>query len=179
MARRKIDDDELQRLINKGVSQAECARRFAVSETAVYLRLRKLKELTSRVVALERAADVVEQKLDSSDRLRRVQEIIDVELEWAVSQARQPEAPRAALIDTILRLAGEVRQQLALQLTITNTLVDLKVVREFQEVVVGVIRDESPETAHRIIAKLKERRALRPHASLPVLADLKSGTDVV
>jgi hypothetical protein len=140
--------------------------------------VKRLKQLTSQVVALERAADVVEQKLDSSDRLRRVQEIIDDELDWATRQARQPGAPRAALIDTILRLAVEVRQQLALQLTITNTLVDLKVVREFQEVVVSVIREESPETAQRIVAKLKERRALRPHANLPVLAGSAGGRDV-
>jgi hypothetical protein len=39
MARRRIDDEELQRLIAKGASQADCARHFAVSETAVYLRL--------------------------------------------------------------------------------------------------------------------------------------------
>jgi len=178
MARRKIDDDVLQRLIAEGVSQAECARRFAVSETAVYLRLRKLKQLTSRVVALERAADVVDQRLHSSDRLRRVQGIIDQELEWAVRQAHQADAPRAALIDTILRLAAEVRQQLALQLTITNTLVDLKVVREFQEVVVSVIQEESPEAAQRIVRRLKERRALRPHAELPVLSHSVRDGDV-
>ena len=105
-------------------------------------------------------------------------EIVDGELEWAVSQARRPEAPRAALIDTILRLAGEVRQQLALQLTITNTLVDLKVVREFQEVVVATIREESPEAAGRIVMKLKERRALRSHTNWPVLGGSAEGHDV-
>ena len=35
---------------------------------------------------------------------------------------------RAALADVILRLAGEVRQQLGLQLAISRTLVDLRVV---------------------------------------------------
>ena len=80
--------------------------------------------------------------------------------------------------DVILRLAGEVRHQQHLQLTLMATLVDLKVVREFQEVVVGVIRDESPTTAQRIVTKLKERRALRPHANLPVRPLSASDTDV-
>jgi hypothetical protein len=178
MGRRKIDDAELQRLLAEGLTQAAIAKRFAVSEAAVYQRLKRMKLLTSRVVALERAADVVEQKLDSSDRLRRVQAIVDRELEYAVAQVRQPEANRAALVDMILRLAAEVRHQLALQVTITSALIDLRVVKEFQETVVSVIRDESPDTAQRIVTKLKERRALRPHANLPVLPLSGSDTDV-
>ena len=35
--------------------------------------------------------------------------------------------------------------------------------------VLDVIGEESPETAHRIIARLKARRALRPSADLPAL----------
>jgi hypothetical protein len=58
----------------------------------------------------------------------------------------------------ILRLAGEVRQQLGLQLAISRTLVDLTVVKDFQDHVVEAIREESPETARRIVNLLKERR---------------------
>ena len=41
--------------------------------------------------------------------------------------------------------------------------------REFHETVVEAIREESPETARRIVVKLKERRALRPNVELPTL----------
>jgi hypothetical protein len=51
-----------------------------------------------------------------------------------------------------------VRQQLGLQLAIPRTLVDLKIVKEFQQTVVETIREESPKTARRIVARLKERR---------------------
>ena len=74
-----------------------------------------------------------------------------------------------ALADVILKLAGEVRQQLGLQLAISRTLVDFRVVKEFQETVIAVIREESPATARRIVARLKERRALRPSVELPTL----------
>jgi hypothetical protein len=43
-------------------------------------------------------------------------------------------------------------------------------VKEFQETVIEAIQAESPETARRIIARLKERRALRSSADLPTLA---------
>jgi hypothetical protein len=141
-----------------------------VSKPAIYQRLKKLTRLTSQVVALERAGEVVAEKLTATARLERVQQVIDDELAWAVEQARQPGADRGALADVILRMAGEVRQQLGLQLSISRTLVDLRVVVEFQESVVEVIREESPETAHRIVARLKARRALRPSADLPSLS---------
>jgi hypothetical protein len=66
-----------------------------------------------------------------------------------VQQARQDGADRGALADVILKLAGEVRQQLGLQLAISRTLVDLRVLKEFQETVVEIIREESPEVARR------------------------------
>jgi hypothetical protein len=69
----------------------------------------------------------------------------------------------------ILKLAGEVRQQLGLQLSISKTLIDLKVVREFQQTVLEAIREESPVAARRIVDRLKQRRALRPTADLPIL----------
>ncbi len=87
-------------------------------------------------------------------------------------------APRpAALQDTILKLAAEVRQQLGVQLNISRTLIDLRVVREFQRSVVEAISEEAPDVARRIVAKLKERRALRQSAGLPTL-DGRGGFDV-
>ena len=71
----------------------------------------------------------------------------------------------------------EVRQQLGLQLTISRTLIDLRVVREFQRSVVEAIAEESPDTARRIVAKLKVQRALRQSASLPTL-DGRGGIDL-
>jgi DNA-binding FadR family transcriptional regulator len=86
-----------------------------------------------------------------------------------VREARRDGGDRSALADVILKLAGEVRQQLGLQLAISRTLVDLRIVKEFHQTVVDAIREESPETAFRIIARLKERRALRPSVDLPTL----------
>ena len=139
--------------------------------------MRQLRIATSKVVALERAGEVVDQRLQATERLERVQRVIDDELSWAVRRAKEPDADRSGLQDTILKLAGEVRQQLGLQLNISRTLIDLRVVREFQRSVVEVISEESPEAARRIVARLKERRALRQSAGLPTL-DGRGGFDV-
>jgi hypothetical protein len=166
MAQTKVQNQDLRAYLEAGHTQADAARHFSVSEAAVHQRLKRMRLLTSQVVALEHAGQMVEEKLTASARLEGIQQVIDGELAWAVAQAREPGADRRALVDVILKLAGEVRQQLGLQLTISRTLVDLQVVREFQESVIEIIQAESPDTARRIVARLKERRALRPSADL-------------
>jgi hypothetical protein len=171
MAKRRVDPNELRRFLAAGHTQADAARHFGVSEAAIHQRLKRLRVLTSRIVALEHAGGVVAEKLNAAERLERVQRVIDGELAWAVEQAAKPGAERAALADVILRLAGEVRQQLGLQLSISRTLVDLRVVKEFQETVIDVIREEAPDVGRRLVARLKARRALRPSGHLPTLDD--------
>ncbi len=174
---RKVDPDELRRYLDTGNTQADAAKYFGVTEAAISQRVQKLRIATSKVVALERAGEVVDQRLQATERLERVQRVIDDELSWAVRRAKEPDADRSALQDTILKLAAEVRQQLGLQLNISRTLIDLRVVREFQRSVVEAISEESPDVARRIVAKLKERRALRQSAGLPTL-DGRGGFDV-
>ena len=163
----KLDPDALHRYLDAGHTQADAARHFGVSESAISQRMRTLQIATSKVIALERAGEVVDQKLDATARLQHVQDVIDEELRCAVASAKAPGADRARLQDTILKLAAEVRQQLGLQLNISRTLIDLKVVREFQQSVVEVISEESPEVARRVVARLKERRALREYPTGP------------
>jgi hypothetical protein len=174
MAVPRLSDDQLRGYLDEGHSQADAARYFGVSEPAIHQRLKRMRHLTSRIVALERADKIVSDKLSASARLEKIQGIIDQELGWAVQEARRDGGDRAALADVILKLAAEVRQQLGLQLAISRTLVDVRIIKEFHQVVVDAIREESPETARRIVARLKARRALRPSADLPTLT---GGTD--
>src|SRR5712692_3283188 len=111
MAATKVTDADLRAYLAAGHSQADAARQFGVSEPAIHQRLKRLRLLTSRVVAMEKAAEVVEEKLTASARLEHVQQVIDEELVWAVKQARQEGADRAALVEIILKLTGEVRHQ--------------------------------------------------------------------
>jgi hypothetical protein len=148
MAHLKVTDADLRAYLEAGHLQADAARHFGVSETAIHQRLKRMRRLTSGVVALEQAGRIVEQRLSASARLEAVQQVIDDELKWAVREARRDGADRTALVDVVLKLTAEVRQQLGLQLAISRTLVDMRVMKEFQETVVEVIREESPETAY-------------------------------
>ena len=169
MARTKVSDADLHLYLESGYSQADAARHFGVSEPAIHQRLKRLRGLTSRVVALEKAGEVVEQKITAAERLQRVQDVILAQLTWAEQQANQAGADRAALADVLVKLSAEVRAQLRLEHDISRTLIDLRVVREFQRTVFEVISDESPDAARRIVARLKERQALRRSVDLPTL----------
>jgi DNA-binding transcriptional LysR family regulator len=81
----KLTDDQLRTFLESGRSQAEASRYFGISESAVSQRLRRLNGRTARILALEHAGTVVEQKLDGAQRLERVQQVIDQELSWAVA----------------------------------------------------------------------------------------------
>jgi Zn-dependent peptidase ImmA (M78 family) len=84
VAHTKVIDADLRAYLEAGHSQAQAARHFGVSEPAIHQRLKRLRQLTSRVVALEQAGQVVEEKLTATARLERVQQVIDDELSWGV-----------------------------------------------------------------------------------------------
>jgi hypothetical protein len=57
--------------------QSSCAaKHFGVTEAAISQRVRKLRIATSKIVALERAADVVDRQLTAAQRLQHVQRVI-------------------------------------------------------------------------------------------------------
>src|SRR3954468_12766620 len=100
-------DATLRGYLDAGHSQADAARHFGVSEAAIHQRLKRMRRLTSEVIALEHAGTFVEEKISATGRLERVQRVIDEELAWAVREARREGADRAGLADVILKLAGE------------------------------------------------------------------------
>ena len=176
MARAIVDPTALQRFLDEGRTQADAARHFGVTEAAISLRVKKARIATSKVVALERAAEVVDQQLTAAQRLQHVQQVILDQLNWAETQAKQPGADRVAFIEPIVKLSAEVRAQVRLEHDISKTLIDLRVVRQFQQTVFEAISAESPETGHRILSKLKELRALRESVDLASL-DERGGSD--
>ena len=89
MARTRVSDADLRQYLGAGHSQADAARHFGVSEPAIHQRLKRLQALTSRVVALEKAGQVVEQKITAAQRLQHVQRVILDQLAWAEQQVTQ------------------------------------------------------------------------------------------
>jgi transposase len=68
MAATKVRDADLRSYLEAGHSQAEAARHFGVSEPAIHQRLKRMRALTSQVVALEKAGQVVEEMIAACKR---------------------------------------------------------------------------------------------------------------
>src|SRR5262245_48531081 len=98
MAKVKVVPDELQRFLDSGHSQADAAKHFGVTEPAISQRVRQSRIATTKIVAMERAGQLVEQRLTASQRLEHVQDLILDQLLWVEEQAAQPGADRLALI---------------------------------------------------------------------------------
>ena len=73
MSKPPVDPDELHRYLADGHTQTEAAGHFGVSASAISQRVKKLQIATSKVLTLEKAADVVDRKLSATERLERAQ----------------------------------------------------------------------------------------------------------
>jgi hypothetical protein len=89
VAKVKLDVGALQAYLAEGHSQADAARHFNVSQAAISLRVRQNRLTTTKVVALERAHEVVTHQLSAAQRLERVQHVILGQLDWAEAQAEK------------------------------------------------------------------------------------------
>ena len=64
MAKTAIDGEESPRYLDVGHNQADEARHLGVAEGTIWQRIKKLMALTSRVVSLEYAGEVVDQAIE-------------------------------------------------------------------------------------------------------------------
>ncbi len=181
MATPKLDPIELRRILDAGTSQAEAARYFRVSASAISQRVKSLRaheRLHPSPETYGTGVTIINGEISAPDRLAFVQRAVDRELEWALDEARQPDADRKGLARTILALVSEVRQQLGLQLQISKAVVDIELVKGFRETVTEAIAEEAPDVARRIVARLKAHRARRRAVGLAAL-DGQGGVDHV
>jgi predicted transcriptional regulator len=159
----KIDDLELQKMLDQGLNQVKIASYFKVTRSAVCKRIKWLSENKTKVTALEKANDIVENKLDAMAQLRRINTAINNELSYIqenIQNASNKE--RKKLQDQQLKHVSEIRKQLGLLLDIAQTFYNAEEVAAFQEIVLEEIGYASPEVRERILQRLKERRVARP-----------------
>jgi predicted transcriptional regulator len=183
----KIDDLELQKLIDQGLNQVEIAKHFGVTKVAVCQKLKRLAERKTKVTVMEKAGQIVEKKLDALDQLKKINayanELLDLLMRWnrgdeeALQIFESQVANKKIRIgkktefvkeykfsdprQLALRAMGEIREQLRLQMDIFKTLYDLQAVEEFQKEVLTEIGNAAPDIRDRIIHNLKKRRAVR------------------
>ena len=162
MQRAKIDKKELNRMLREGVPQKKIAELFRVSESAVSMAKKTLKNTIIRTVALEKANEVVEADLDLLGQLRKINRVINGELDQAKEQISKAKAKDKRLLqEIIIKLSGEVRKQLETGLRMVEVWDEHKLWAEFREEVLNVLDEMQPGTRNEVIRRLKERKILR------------------
>jgi predicted DNA-binding protein YlxM (UPF0122 family) len=186
----RIDDFELQKLMDQGLNQVQIAKHFDVSKVAVHKKIKRLVQGKTKVTVLEKAGQIVESKLDAVEQLKKINsyanELLDLLMRWNRGEDEALQIIESQVANKkirvgkktefvkeykftdprqlALRAMGEIREQLRLQMEIFRTLYDMQTVKDFQEEVLDAIGSVSPETKERIIKALKERRAIRSAA---------------
>jgi hypothetical protein len=180
-----IPDEKLIDLVGKNLSPANIAKKFGVSPSAIYQRIKSLKIGVAKDVTLRKAHTIVEKKVDAIEQIHKINayanELLDLLMKWSrgdqealrilESQVKkvkygdnEDEVNEYKMKDPrelALKAMAEIRGQLKLQLEIFQALYDMTAVAEFQKEVLEVIGTVNPEARDQIIRALQEKRAIR------------------
>jgi transcriptional regulator with XRE-family HTH domain len=157
----KINDIELDKLLRQGYTTNQLADHFGCSPSAVSMRKRKLQKGIVAVTTLEKADQVVTAHIDMMGQLRRVNGIINDQLDLAVEMLDDPEADRLAIQANIIKLSAEVRKQQESQVRIFEAGIRAEAQRAFQQELMDLLEEVSPEVRNEFIRRLRERKLLR------------------
>jgi predicted transcriptional regulator len=151
MPEKTINDTKLLRLVDREkMSQAQAANELGVSRQAVNNRLKQLRGRTTHAMVAGRIDKVIDNKIDTFAQLEKINIKANELLDAAETDTQ----------DTI-RLMGEIRNQLKLQLELFQSMWDVRAAEEFQDTVLTVIGQIDPEVRKKIISDLNSRSVIR------------------
>jgi len=164
----KINLIELDRLTREGKSGVDLAKHFNVSRAAICQARKKLKVNIVRTVSMDRAAQVVDTHLDMMGQLRNINHTINQELDRAKQNIESAEPKdKCSMQQIIIRLSAEIRKQLSLYLSIAETWHDQKIMAEFQQELIDILKEVSPEVKDEFVKRIKQRQAIRGVVQFP------------
>ena len=157
----KINDIELEQMIRNGKTNGQMANHFNCSPAAVSQRKKKLQNGIVKSISLERSGQIIDGHLDMSRELQKINRAINRELERASDQIEKRGADVPAIQNVIVKMAGEIRKQIALQASFYETWTKIEGYQAFQEEILQLLEEVSPELRDELITRLRERRVLR------------------
>ena len=151
MPEKTINDTKLLRLIDKeNMTQAQAAIALGVSRQAVNNRLKQLRGRTTHAMIAGRIDKVIDNKIDTFAQLEKINHKANELLDAAETDTQDR-----------IRLMGEIRNQLKLQLELFQSMWDVRAAEEFQDTVLTVIGQIDPEVLRKIISDLNSRSVIR------------------
>jgi predicted transcriptional regulator len=158
----KIDPKKLVELREQGMSGVAMAQYFNVSPAAISKSLKKLDMALAVDIATRTAPEIVDDKLDAIEQLKKISRSINKELDYIEQRIKNASArERKDLEERKLKHAQEIRKQVNLMIYIASTMYNLEEVAKFQAIVLEEIGNADEETKARIIKRLKAERSLR------------------
>ena len=168
MSRETIPISQLDKLHRQGFSVSEIASKMGFTKGAVSKALKRMDAAVARDVATRSAPQVVEQKIDAMEQLRRANDIIHGELNYLQQEIHGADKKdRLALQDAQLKHVAEIRKQLGLFLDIAQTLYNAEEIARFQQIVMEEINVAAPEIRQKILKRLNDRRVARSALQFP------------
>jgi DNA-binding Lrp family transcriptional regulator len=146
----KIIDCEMLRMVNNNKPQAEIARHFGVSPSAVCKRLRELRGKTTLAMVAGKISNVIDSKINTFLQLEKINKRANNLLDQAEGDVQE-----SAL------MMREIREQLKLQMELFKTMWDVRAAMEFQDTVMTVIGKIDPEVRKKILTELNAKSAIR------------------
>jgi ParB-like chromosome segregation protein Spo0J len=150
MAKYKINDRKLLRMVDAGKTQVEAAEYFGVSKQAVNKRLKELRGKTTRIVATKKLEASIDRKFDA------IQQLIDINKKTLELLDEAEENPEFAL-----KCIGEVRNQLKLASDIYGQMYSVQVVSDFMATVTDILRDVDPDVYKEFQRRFNNEQSLR------------------
>jgi len=184
----KINDRRMLRLIDtEKMSQSAAAKQLGVSRQAVSKRLQELRGKTTKIVVAKKLEKVVDDKIDALSQLTKINkdanEILELVMRWGRGDDEALQVLESQIkmkkvrvgkeeIDVqefklkdprelALKACAEIRNQLKLQLEIFQALYSLQAAEEFQNTILKIIGEISPDVRSKIIHRLNAERSVR------------------
>jgi DNA-binding MarR family transcriptional regulator len=189
MAARKIDLVKLRILHGKGLSHGAMAKQLGVDRSNVTRHLKKLGLAAVRNVVVEQAPKGVAKSLNAIDQLCHINKValhildeltgeeqttnhmvqaVKAVLDYEKKPTKDKLTELKSLIlrinqekNTAIKACAEVRAQVGLQLEIFQALYDIKVVAEYHQELIKLLKETSPKLRDEFLKRLDERQAIR------------------
>jgi hypothetical protein len=152
LAKRKLTDDKLLKLLDAGLTYEAIAERHGVTKQAIYKRARRLRGVVTKATVPKGIQTVIDRRIDILAELKE----LNVKAQELLAQAEKRDD-----IDVVLKLLGEIRQQLNLAGNLMALIADVNAVQAFQEIVLRVIGEQDETTQRQIVEALNAERSLR------------------
>jgi predicted transcriptional regulator len=155
MPRKIININKMLKLVNAGMSQAEIARQLDVTPAAVCKKLKEVKGQNTRVIVAKKLNRATNAQIDAIDQLNKINQ----HTHELLNQVEDDPL-------TSIKIIGEIRQQLKLQIEIFETIFNLQAANDFMSSVMEALEEVEPDVRDRVIQKLNSKSAIRSALTL-------------